>query len=72
MKLLGLLAWFACLVIEAGASEPTVLAHSIPPRATDPSLLTVDRIFGSEEFREEPAHLGLLHAGDSGSGRPGP
>ncbi len=58
MKLLGLLAWFACLVIEAGASEPTVLAHSIPPRATDPSLLTVDRIFGSEEFREErPAPL---------------
>ncbi|MEN9675929.1 MAG: hypothetical protein RIS76_1825 [Verrucomicrobiota bacterium] len=58
MKLLGLLTWFACLVMETGASEPTVLAPSIPPRATDPSLLTVDRIFGSEEFREErPAPL---------------
>ncbi|MBN9688814.1 MAG: S9 family peptidase [Verrucomicrobia bacterium] len=58
MKLLGLLAWFACLVLEAGASEPTGIAHSIPPRATDPSLLTVDRIFGSKEFREErPAPL---------------
>jgi dipeptidyl-peptidase 4 len=58
MKLLRLLAWFACLVMDAGAPEPTVLAPSIPPRATDPSLLTVDRIFGSEEFREErPAPL---------------
>ena len=58
MKLLGLLAWFACLVMEAGASEPTGLTHSIPPRVTDPSLLTVDRIFGSQEYREErPAPL---------------
>ena len=53
MKLLGVLAWFAWLVVNAGVSE-----QSVPPRAIDPSLLTVDRIFGSDEFREErPAPL---------------